>query len=196
MSFSNGAFRFLVGSAMLLSLLELHDILAFGQGSSTPGVASLTTIVFDPAGAVITNAEITFKGEKTISTKTGQDGSIQVPLPHGIYTVTTSSPGFKTNKITGFSADSAKPPVLKIVLQIARTECNPCLPVDGTAQTITSDLPNVIEPSVPLPLPNGGGFTFFPPAVYMQSFRACSANEPCTRKEKFRVDSVPRAAAS
>src|SRR6266404_5342724 len=99
MPFSNGAFRFLVGSVMLLSLLELHAVLVFGQGSSTPGVANLTAIVFDPAGAVITNAEVTFRGKKTITTKTGQDGSIQVPLPHGIYTVTTSSPGFKTIEI-------------------------------------------------------------------------------------------------
>src|SRR6266581_1680682 len=95
---SNGAFRLLVGSAILLSLLELHAALALAQSSATPDIANLTTIVFDPSGAVITNAEVTFKGEKTITTKTGQDGSIQVPLPHGIYTVTTSSPGFKTNK--------------------------------------------------------------------------------------------------
>jgi hypothetical protein len=35
-------------------------------------------------------------------------------------------------------------------------------------------------------------FTFSPPSVYMQFFRACSSDKPCTRMEDFRVDSVQK----
>jgi len=191
MSFSNGAFRLLVCSALLLSLLELHAAPALGQGSSTPGVANITTIVFDPAGAVIPNAEVTFKGEKTITTKTGQDGSsIQVPLPYGRYAVAISSPGFKTN-IIDYLVDTDKPRVLKVVLAVAPTIGNYAL-VEGVP-TITSDLPNGIQPTLITHLPMGGGpFTLYPPSVYTQFFSACSSARSCTRSERFRVDSVPR----
>jgi len=146
MHFSNRALRLLAGRALLLSLLELHSPLGWGQGSSTPGVANLTTIVFDPSGAGIPNAEVTFKGARTVTTKTEQNGHIQVPLPYSTYTVTTSGPGFKTDEIIGFSVGTAKPPVLNIVLQIKPSECNPCVPVEGAAQTVTSDLPSVVAP--------------------------------------------------
>ena len=35
-------------------------------------------------------------------------------------------------------------------------------------------------------------FTGYPPSVYMQFFRACSSDTPCTRTEDFRVDPVPK----
>ena len=146
MPFSNRALRLLAGSTLLLSLLELHSTFGWGQGSSTLGVANITTIVFDPAGAGIPNAEVTFKGARTVTTKTEQNGYVQVPLPYGTYTVTTSSPGFQTDEIIGFSVDTVKPPVLNIVLQIMPTPCNPCVPVEGAAQTVTSDLPSVVAP--------------------------------------------------
>ena len=34
-------------------------------------------------------------------------------------------------------------------------------------------------------------FTGFPPAVYVQFFRACSSDASCTRTDEFRVDPVP-----
>jgi len=34
-------------------------------------------------------------------------------------------------------------------------------------------------------------YTGYPPSVYMQFFLACSPDKPCTRTDKFRVDSVP-----
>jgi hypothetical protein len=33
--------------------------------------------------------------------------------------------------------------------------------------------------------------TFYPPSVYMQTFIACSSHGPCTRTEKFRIESIP-----
>jgi len=35
-------------------------------------------------------------------------------------------------------------------------------------------------------------FTGYPPSVYMQSFQACSLDQPCTRTEDFRVDPLPK----
>jgi hypothetical protein len=191
MPFSNATFRLLVCSAMVLSLLGLNASAALGQGSSTPGVANITTIVFDPTGAVIPNAEVTFKGEKTITTTTRQDGSsVQMPLPYGRYAVAINSPGFKTSVID-YLVDTDKPRVLKVVLAVAPTTGNYAL-VEGVPTT-TSDLPYLIQPTEAMNLPMGGGpSTFFPPSVYTQFFSACSSDRACTRSEKFRVDSVPR----
>jgi len=35
-------------------------------------------------------------------------------------------------------------------------------------------------------------FTGYAPSVYMQFFQACAADTPCTRKDNFRVDPVPK----
>ena len=93
---SYGGLRSLARSVILLSLLVLNAALALGQGSpSLSHTANLTTIVFDPSGAVIPNAEITFEGEKTVTAKTGKGGSIELPLPYGSYAVTTSCAGLQ-----------------------------------------------------------------------------------------------------
>lgn len=34
--------------------------------------------------------------------------------------------------------------------------------------------------------------TLYPPSVYLQIFRACSSEKPCTQTEDFRVDPVPK----
>jgi hypothetical protein len=178
---------------MLLSLLGLHTAIAFGQSTSTTSrVASLTTIVFDPSGAIVPNAEVMFKGERAVTTQTSSDGSVQLSLPYGHYDVTITSPGFKTTKVIAFQVDSAKPPVLNVVLQVSPTVGESLLGEEMVVTTIVSDLPNIIEPSVASPIPIGGGPMVLHPSVYMQSFRACSAEKPCTRRGEFQVDSVPR----
>jgi hypothetical protein len=183
---------------ILLSLLVLNAALALGQGSpSLSHTANLTTIVFDPSGAVIPNAEITFEGEKTVTAKTGKGGSIELPLPYGSYAVTTSCAGFKTNKVIAFLVDTGKP-VLKIVLQMAPTPCNPCSPIEGGAQTIASDLPNTIPSPTLESLPIGGGPMplRLVGEMYSKLFIACRLHRPCSQTSKFHVELVPKEGCS
>jgi hypothetical protein len=188
---SYGTFRLLACSAMLLSLLELRAAITLGQVSSTPStIANLSIVVVDPAGAVIPNAEITLKGETNVTTKTAQDGFIQVPLAYGSYVVTISRLGFKTTIITPFSVDAAKHPILKVVLEVAH-DCDDCFQ-GREVPTTTSDVQSVIESPLVSQLPDGGGPFPLYRSVYTQSFRACSADKPCTQTRKFRVASVRR----
>jgi hypothetical protein len=107
--------------------------------------AILTILVSDPTGAVIPNAEITLTAEHVFTTKTGPNGSKQVSLPIGNYTVTIRSPGFKASKIGGVVVDTANPPTLSVVLELDSTH-DPVF-VDGV-QTITSDMPDLLQPRV------------------------------------------------
>ena len=119
--------RLLVRSAVLLITFELFAVAAYAKNSNSPPVAVLRTVVSDPAGARIPSAEITFKGEKTITARTGGDGSIRVQIPYGSYFVTITRPEFKTAKITGFTIQTATPSDLEVVLHVGpllrRTSC-------------------------------------------------------------------------
>ena len=140
-----GTFRSLARSAMLLlSILVLFAAVAFGQGANSSRIADLRTVVSDPAGARIVSAEITFKGEKTVTATAGEDGSIRVQIPYGSYSVTISRPGFKTANITGFTIQTAKPQDLEVVLQVGPCCDEPPLGQDVGPQLIASDSPNVI----------------------------------------------------
>jgi hypothetical protein len=178
---------------MLLSILELHAAIVFRQDSTSSRIATLRTIVFDPAGAVIPNAEVNFKGEKTVTANSGQDGSIRVQLPYGTYSVTVSRSGFKATKIIGLVIQAAKPPDLEVVLHLEHY-CDDCGAGEGMGpQTITSDLPSAIEKRSSADLkPGSSAFTGYPPAVYMHVFLACPGDKPCTETEDIRVDPMPK----
>jgi hypothetical protein len=129
------------------ALLQSCSTVAFGQGSSTPSrIANLRMVVFDPSGAAIPNAGVTFKGERNVSANTAKDGSVQVRLPYGSYEVAISSRGFKTTQITALEVDADEPPVLNVTLQLSPDIGGVCAPCYVPAiETIPSDLPNVIE---------------------------------------------------
>lgn len=147
MGFSKGAFRSLACGTIFLSLLNLHVVIASGQGAPAPSRnASLTIIVFDQSGAVIPNADIALAGENTVTTKTGPDGSSQVPLSYGNYTVTVRSPGFKASRINGLTVDAAKPPVLRVVLEVGHYSGPTWTGGENLVPTIRSDVPNVLVP--------------------------------------------------
>jgi len=148
MASPSSAFRLVVCSAMVIGIFDFH--VAIGSCQSMPTAsqqAILTIVVSDPTGAVVPNAEITLTTEHVFMTKTGPDGSKQVSLPFGTYTVTIRSPGFKTGKVAGLVIESANPPTLSVALELDSTH-DPVF-VDGV-QTITSDVPNVLQPRVGL----------------------------------------------
>jgi TonB family protein len=144
MPLCKGKLRLVCFGAVLLIVLEFFATVALGQDSSSSRIADLRAVVSDTSGARIASAEIAFKGEKTVTVNTGEDGSIRVQIPFGRYAVTISRPGFETAKIPGFAIQAAKPSDLEVVLQVSHCCDEPG--IGGVEpQIITSDLPNRIE---------------------------------------------------
>ena len=112
-------------------------------------LSEIKITVFDQAGAVIPNSEVTFKSHsKTIVSHTGMDGMVKIMLPSSQYTVTTNHFGFVKNKVSDFQVTAPEPNKLKVVMELASAIiCTlPCGPyVDLAVPTTTSDLPNFIE---------------------------------------------------
>jgi len=132
------------------------DFASLAKQDSTrpPEIASLSVIVSDASGARISNAEVAFKAEKNVAAKTGEGGSVRAVLPYGDYVVTVTRLGFQTVKLIDVAIRAPKLPDLKIVLQVD-DHCDDCRSDDGGVagpQMLTSDLPNVIEPTVKAPL--------------------------------------------
>jgi len=145
MPHSKGKFGVASQSALVVIALELFVAVALGQDSGLTLVANLRAVVSDPSGARIPGAEITFKGEKTVTVSTGEDGSVLVQIPYGNYAVRISRAGFETAKIVKFSIQFAKPPELEVVLQVGHCCDEPDIAENAGPQIITSDLPNLIE---------------------------------------------------
>jgi Carboxypeptidase regulatory-like domain len=76
-------------------------------------------VVVDPSGAVISQAEVVFKGKSgTIVAHTGMDGSVTVSLEAGQYVVTISAFGFATTKLADFSVSGPAADTLRVSLKI------------------------------------------------------------------------------
>jgi hypothetical protein len=129
---------------VLLSILELSAALAFVQNSNPSGIAVLEAVVTDPSGARIPIAKIVLNGEKTITANTGEDGSVQVQIPYGSYTLTISHPGFETAKIADLAIQAANPPDLDVVLQTGHCCDEPPIGEGVGLNPTTSDVPTVI----------------------------------------------------
>jgi hypothetical protein len=143
MPLCKGKLRVVSFSAVLLIVLEFFAAVALGQHSGSSRIADLRAVVSDASGTRIPSAEITFKGEKAVTVNTGEDGSIRVQIPYGIYAVTISRPGFETAKIAGFAIQDAEPSDLEVVLQVDHCCEEPGIAVGP--QIITSDLPNLLN---------------------------------------------------
>jgi hypothetical protein len=104
-------------------------------------------MVTDPPGAVIANAEVTFKNKVTSEVtvvRTAVDGFVHLKLPYGRYDVTLVSPGFRTTKIVDFFVETEKGAALRVVLQIDPVVHDSYPGEEALVPTIVSDLPNVI----------------------------------------------------
>ena len=167
------AVRILACSAMLFGLVEFHTASAFGQVSPVSSqTAQLTVTVTDSAGAVIPNADVAVNGQKSVSTKTLQDGMARVPLLFGSYDITVTSPGFKAAKFIKFPVATARP-YLDVVLHLPR--CYHC--GEGGVPTITSDVSNVIEPNEDVQMHLGSGPMKL---VFVSTPSDCPKNQPKT----------------
>jgi hypothetical protein len=74
-----------------------------------------------------------------------------VRLPYGRYAVTIGRRGFETTDLIGFSVDTSKPPVLRVVLEVNLPRCvDYCGDQDiDVVPTVPSDLPSVIPTNIP-----------------------------------------------
>jgi hypothetical protein len=135
---------------LALSTLVALAAVALGQDrpSASPPISEVKGKVTDTKGAVIIHAEVVFQsGSDTITTQTGQDGSIDLTLPSGTYVVTIAESGFKIIKIIDFQVHAPALAVLNVVLQVRDPQIiidPPCCP---EVPTTDSDLPNkLIDP--------------------------------------------------
>ena len=120
-------------------------------------LSEIKVIVVDPMGARIPGSEVTFKGDsRTIVSHMGSDGAATVTLPSGQYSVTVSALGFLKNNVPEFQVVAPVPGELKVALEPGPVvTCGPCIGPMIDIQTVSSDLPNVIEdePIPVLPVP-------------------------------------------
>jgi CubicO group peptidase (beta-lactamase class C family) len=145
--------RLLICHALpLLSLLCFAILDLSPQDSSgSAQIANLSVIVNDASGAVIPNAEVGFQGEKAFLVKTGQNGSVQVPLPYGSYATSVTSRGFKTTNL-GSQVQGPEAPDSKVVLEVGHSGYDGSTVEVFAAPAVTSDVPNTIEPKLTLSL--------------------------------------------
>lgn len=116
-------------------------------------------VVVDETGAAIPHAEVVFKAESgtlspsflfpvlpVIEAQAGVDGVVRVMLGTGNYAVTIIQCGFKTAKPPDFSVQGPTMDAFRIVLQVEprATDCGGVAPTVMEAQTVISEVPNVI----------------------------------------------------
>src|SRR6266568_9000634 len=87
-------------------------------------VGSISGTVQDPTGAVVANARVGVKDQKTGLTKestTAEGGGFLFPnLASGIYEVTVSMPGFKTELVPNISVSTSQTTDLRISLEVGQ----------------------------------------------------------------------------
>ena len=104
---------------LVLLIIALSGISAFGQGGSTGSIAGT---VVDPKGAVVAGATVVVKSAATnqeSTTQTSSEGTFTVPsLVAGVYTATITAAGFKQAVVTEIKVDVGKPSSINVDLEI------------------------------------------------------------------------------
>ena len=102
----------------MLCLLVATLLCTVTNGSGGGLTSALSVLVTDQSGAVISGAEVRFKSDSMVITRTTTKlGRIVVKLPLDSYFVTVTSSGFETARISDFEARGSKME-LKIVLHV------------------------------------------------------------------------------
>ena len=119
------------------SLVSLQS--AFGQLRI---VGSISGTVQDPVGAVVPNARVVLKDQKTGLTRettTTEGGTFLFPdLASGLYDVTVSLAGFKTEVVPNISVSTSKTTDVRIGLEVGQP---------SETVTVTSDTANLLDTS-------------------------------------------------
>jgi hypothetical protein len=125
--------RFVFQATLLLFVAGLLT----GVRAQTTTAGNISGTVRDPSGAVVPNAEVVIKEERTGFTRTvntGSDGIYSAQsLPVGLYTVTTSPQGFKTTVASGIELHVSENLVVNLTLEVGAVSET----VTVTAEAIT-----------------------------------------------------------
>jgi hypothetical protein len=119
---------------------------SFGQAVDSQQITGLVT---DPTGAAVAQAEVTVTNEATRlnhTVRTNDTGNYTVlNLPVGVYTITTTTPGFKKSIISGVNVDVGGKPAVPVQLEIGQVTESVAVRTDGVLiQTTTAELGGVI----------------------------------------------------
>ncbi|CAN5702950.1 TonB-dependent receptor [soil metagenome] len=131
---------------LIILLLFSSAGLAMGQAVDSQ---QITGVVSDPSGAAIAQAEVTVTNEATGVTRTvrsNDDGNYNVlNLPVGVYTITTTVPGFKKSILTGVNVDVGGKPAVPIQLAIGQATESISVKADSVLiQTTTAEIGGVV----------------------------------------------------
>jgi hypothetical protein len=133
------------GVAFKAMLLLLATGLLIGVRAQTTTVGNINGTVRDPSGAVVPNAEVVIKEEKTGFTRTVNTGSdgiyTALSLPVGVYTVSTSPQGFKTTVASGIELHVSESLVVNLTLEVGAV--SETVNVTGEAVTVETRSGNV-----------------------------------------------------
>src|SRR6478752_503402 len=104
-------------------------------------------VLVDETGAAIPHAKLVFKAESdALVAYTSINGVVSVMSAAGRYAVTISQFGFATTKLADFLVQSPNVDAFRVVLKVEPTDTDRggMVPTAMGAQTVTSELPNVI----------------------------------------------------
>jgi len=131
---------------VVLCLLFLSTGLCMGQAVDSQ---QITGVVTDSTGAAISNAEVTVTNEATRVARTvrsNNDGNYTaLNLPVGVYTITTTMPGFKKSILSGVNVDVGGKPAVPVQLQLGEVSESVSVKADDVLiQTTTAEIGAVI----------------------------------------------------
>jgi hypothetical protein len=134
-----------------LALVFLILLFAYTSPSLSQAVDSqeITGLVTDSGGAAVAKAEVTATNEATSvshTVRSNDTGNYTVlNLPVGVYTITTTMPGFKKSIISGVNVDVGGKPAVPVQLEIGQVTESVVVKTDSVLiQTTTAELGGVI----------------------------------------------------
>jgi outer membrane receptor protein involved in Fe transport len=163
---------------------------AFAQ-ETTAGIQGM---VKDPSGASIAGATVEVSGPNLIGTRkvlTDDGGNYQVTaLPPGVYTLTISSKGFRTGRLTGIELTAGRLPNMDVRLEVGgvseMVEVSSVAPIVDTSQ---SKVATTVERAQLMELPTGRSFQTaipFAPGARLEPLQSGTATAGSTMG--FQID--------
>jgi len=150
--------------AVLILSLSVVTTMLLTDAAAQTNQGSIAGNVFDPSGAVVTNAKISAKEKNTGSTYetvSSSAGAYRFPnVNTGTYDITATAPGFKSATLAGVVVQIATTAALDIRFQTGTVTENVVVNADTpTVQTESADIGTVVSTKQILDLPLALGST-------------------------------------
>jgi hypothetical protein len=179
-------FRWTVLTTMLLALLGMGSVLAFGQATNT---GTVTGTITDQSGAVVPGALITLTETTTNTSRAGStsNGGTYViqDVPPGTYSIIASKAGFETDKIDAQTVSVGTQTTANFKLQVGSAQTTVEVQASSAdLQTLNSTVGSTLEPeaidALPSLLHDVGTFTELQPGVSPDGSVAGTVNDQST----------------